>query len=104
MFSNLHCPLGELAGVVLQLVGEAGSRLGAELLSPVHVAAVTRVPLIEGLQVDKLGLIVGSLLGSIKFTPALSHSGYAMKCFDIILISYLHTMTMLLPRSHLLYL
>ena len=49
LFSNLHCPLGELAGVILQLVGEAGSRLGAELLSPVHVAAVTRVPLIESL-------------------------------------------------------
>ena len=74
LFSNLHCPLGELAGVVLQLVSEAGSGLGAELLSPVHIAAVTRVPLIESLQVDKLRLIVRSLLGSIKFTPALSHS------------------------------
>ena len=101
MFSNLYCPLGELAGVVLQLVGEAGARLGAELLPPVHVAAVTRVPLIESLQVDKLGLIVGSLLGSIQFTPNKSRSVFGIFLF---VPCYLHTMTMLLPRSHLLYL
>ena len=70
---HLHCPLGQLAGVVLQLVGEAGAGLGAQLLSPVHVAAVARVPLVESLQVDKLGLVVGSLLGSVKLTPGVSH-------------------------------
>ena len=71
--SNLHCPLGQLAGVVLQLIGEAGPGLGAQLLSPVHVAAVARVPLIESLQIDKLGLIVRSLLSSVKLTPGLLH-------------------------------
>ena len=70
---HLHRPLGQLAGVVLQLVGEASAGLGAQLLSPVHVAAVTRVPLVESLQVDKLGLVVGSLLGSVKLTPGVSH-------------------------------
>ena len=46
---TLRRPLGQLAGVVLELVSEHGSSLGVQLLSPVHAAAVAGVPLVEGL-------------------------------------------------------
>ena len=34
---TLDCPLGELAGVVLQLVGQHGPSLSVQLLSPVNL-------------------------------------------------------------------
>ena len=51
---GLNCPLGQLAGVVLQLVGQDGSALGVQLLSPVDVAGVARVPLVQRLYVHEL--------------------------------------------------
>ena len=57
----LDCPLGELASVVLQLVGEHCAALGVQLLAPVHSAAAPGVPLVQRFQVDELGLAIGPL-------------------------------------------
>ena len=57
----LDCPLGELASVVLQLVGEHRAALRVQLLAPVHSAAAPGVPLIQCFQVDELGLAIGPL-------------------------------------------
>ena len=57
----LDCPLGELASVVLQLVGEHRAALGVQLLAPVHSAAAPGVPLVQRFQVDELGLAIGPL-------------------------------------------
>ena len=37
----LDRPLGELAGVVLQLVGQDGTSLGVQLLSPVNLQGLS---------------------------------------------------------------
>ena len=42
----LRRPLGELARVVLELVGEHGAALRVQLLAPVDAAAVAGVPLV----------------------------------------------------------
>ena len=60
----LDCPLGQLASVVLQLVGKDSSALGVQLLPPVHAAAVPGIPLIQGFQVHKLNLTAGALIWS----------------------------------------
>ena len=71
----LNCPLGQLAGIVLQLRGQTGSSLRVQLLSPVnlfqkyleyeiknvwrtYVSSVSGVPLVESFQVDELGLVI----------------------------------------------
>merc|ERR1719516_784379 len=54
----LNCPLGQLAGVILQLGGQTGSSLRVQLLSPVNVSSVSGVPLVESFQVDELRLVV----------------------------------------------
>ena len=57
----LDSPLGQLAGVVLQLIGEHSTTLGVQLLSPVHTTTVSGVPFVQSFQVDKLNLATSAL-------------------------------------------
>jgi hypothetical protein len=51
---GLDGPLGQLAGVVLQLVGQDGTALRVQLLAPVDIAGVARVPFVQRLDVHEL--------------------------------------------------
>jgi len=66
----LSCPLGKLASVVFQFVSQDSSPLGVQFLPPVNPPGVATVPLVQGLHVDELDLVVGSLLNCVYFTPA----------------------------------
>ncbi len=56
---RLYSPLGQLAGVVLELVGQDCAALHVELLPPVDAARVLRVPLVQRLDVHVESLVVG---------------------------------------------
>ena len=82
----LNCPLSQLASIVLQLAGQTSSSLRVKLLPPVnlkwevwnkfqflqitHISAVSRVPLVESLEIDELNIVAWSLLNSVQLTPA----------------------------------
>merc|ERR1719300_184357 len=91
----LDRPLGQLARVVFQLVGQAGSSLSVQFLSPVKVSSKSRVPFIECLQVDKLNLIIRTQLCSIQFTPA-DQSNVVAKIPSSVSISHTSNLTILI--------
>ena len=57
----LDGPLGQLARVVLQLVGQHGATLGVQLLPPVDAAAAPGIPLVQSFQVDELDFTASAL-------------------------------------------
>ena len=57
----LDSPLGQLARVVLELVGQHSAALGVQFLTPVDAAAVPRIPLVQSFQVDELDLTASAL-------------------------------------------
>lgn len=58
----MNRPLGKLARVVLQLVGQDGASLSVQLLTPVNVSGVPRVPLVQGLDVHEEDILLGIAL------------------------------------------
>ena len=60
----LDGPLGQLARIILQLVGQHGTALGVQLLPPIDAAAIAGIPLVQSFQVDKLDF-TASALGKI---------------------------------------
>ena len=77
----LNRPLGQLACVVLQLIGQHSTALGVQLLPPVDAATVTGIPLIQSFQVDKLDFTASALneeelqnkIRRIDLRPAVQH-------------------------------
>ena len=59
---GLNGPLGQLAGVVLQLIGQDGASLRVQLLPPVDVSGKLRVPLVQGLDVNEEDILLGIAL------------------------------------------
>ena len=57
----LDGPLGQLACVVLQLVGQHRATLGVQLLPPVDATAASGIPLVQSFQVDKLDFTASAL-------------------------------------------
>ena len=57
----LDGPLGQLARVVLQLIGQHSAALRVQLLTPVNASTVSRIPLVQSFQVHKLDLASGAL-------------------------------------------
>ena len=55
---GLNGPLGQLAGVVLQLIGQDGASLRVQLLPPVDVSGKLRVPLVQGLHVHEQKILL----------------------------------------------
>lgn len=93
-WSYLNSPLGELAGVVPQLVGEHGSALRVELLPPLHSVSYLRVPLVQRLDSQELRLALRALHHCVvlatgyqnlrsysNVTSTLSKPGKLLKCY-----------------------
>merc|ERR1719495_1775602 len=67
---GLHGPLGQLAGVVLQLVGQYSTTLSVKFLAPINSAGEPRIPFVERLDVDELHFVVGALLNGVQLASA----------------------------------
>lgn len=71
--TNLHGPLGELARVIPQLVGEHGAALCVQLLPPLDPVGQLGVPLVQRLDREELRLVLGALHHGVVLTARHQH-------------------------------